>query len=118
MQTRQSFYDTLGPEVVCLSLSAPAEGAWNSGICSKDSQTLGSHRSLMVKVCALNSPYSVLAGNSLSALLDGKAKLTFLNRKEEYTLTMPYAHCRGEQLSCSPYPHLLPRLALSCSIEG
>ncbi|XP_011240326.1 oxysterol-binding protein-related protein 5 isoform X1 [Mus musculus] len=34
-------------------------------------------------------------GNSLSALLDGKAKLTFLNRKEEYTLTMPYAHCRG-----------------------
>uniref|UniRef100_A0A8C5L9P8 Oxysterol-binding protein n=1 Tax=Jaculus jaculus TaxID=51337 RepID=A0A8C5L9P8_JACJA len=34
-------------------------------------------------------------GNSLSALLDGKAKLTFLNRSEEYTLTMPYAHCRG-----------------------
>ncbi|XP_029422356.1 oxysterol-binding protein-related protein 5 isoform X1 [Nannospalax galili] len=33
-------------------------------------------------------------GNSLSALLDGKAKLTFLNRAEEYTLTMPYAHCR------------------------
>lgn len=34
-------------------------------------------------------------GNSLSALLDGKATLTFLDRAEDYTLTMPYAHCRG-----------------------
>uniref|UniRef100_A0A8D1ZUI6 Oxysterol-binding protein n=1 Tax=Sus scrofa TaxID=9823 RepID=A0A8D1ZUI6_PIG len=34
-------------------------------------------------------------GNSLSALLDGKATLTFLNRAEAYTLTMPYAHCKG-----------------------
>ncbi|XP_020024391.2 oxysterol-binding protein-related protein 5 isoform X2 [Castor canadensis] len=34
-------------------------------------------------------------GNSLSALLDGKAKLTFLHPMEDYTLTMPYAHCRG-----------------------
>ncbi|XP_054999424.1 oxysterol-binding protein-related protein 5 isoform X1 [Sorex araneus] len=34
-------------------------------------------------------------GNSLSAVLDGKATLRFLQRAEEYTLTMPYAHCRG-----------------------
>uniref|UniRef100_A0A7N5JYU5 Oxysterol-binding protein n=1 Tax=Ailuropoda melanoleuca TaxID=9646 RepID=A0A7N5JYU5_AILME len=34
-------------------------------------------------------------GNSLSALLDGRATLTFLNRAEDYTLTMPYAHCKG-----------------------
>nr|XP_021532683.1 oxysterol-binding protein-related protein 5 [Aotus nancymaae] len=34
-------------------------------------------------------------GNSLSALLDGKATLTFLNQAEDYTLTMPYAHCKG-----------------------
>ncbi|XP_054581464.1 oxysterol-binding protein-related protein 5 [Eptesicus fuscus] len=34
-------------------------------------------------------------GNSLSALLDGKATLTFLHRAEDYTLTMPYAHCKG-----------------------
>ncbi|RMC00174.1 hypothetical protein DUI87_22776 [Hirundo rustica rustica] len=34
-------------------------------------------------------------GNSLSALLDGKAKLTFLSRGEEYVITMPYAHCKG-----------------------
>ncbi|XP_056383825.1 oxysterol-binding protein-related protein 5 isoform X1 [Hyla sarda] len=34
-------------------------------------------------------------GNSLSAILDGKARLTFLNRDEEYIITMPYAHCKG-----------------------
>lgn len=38
------------------------------------------------------------AGNSLSALLDGKATLTFLSREEDYSLTMPYAHCKGERL--------------------
>lgn len=43
------------------------------------------------------------AGNSLSALLDGKATLTFLNWAEDYTLTMPYAHCKGER-SCYPHP--------------
>lgn len=45
----------------------------------------------------------VSAGNSLSALLDGKATLTFLNRAEDYSLTMPYAHCKGERL-WSPRP--------------
>uniref|UniRef100_A0A4X2KWT7 Oxysterol-binding protein n=1 Tax=Vombatus ursinus TaxID=29139 RepID=A0A4X2KWT7_VOMUR len=34
-------------------------------------------------------------GNSLSALLDGKATLTFLSRGEDYIITMPYAHCKG-----------------------
>ncbi|XP_015272965.1 PREDICTED: LOW QUALITY PROTEIN: oxysterol-binding protein-related protein 5, partial [Gekko japonicus] len=34
-------------------------------------------------------------GNSLSALLDGQAKLTFLSSGEEYVITMPYAHCKG-----------------------
>ncbi|XP_012413093.1 oxysterol-binding protein-related protein 5 [Trichechus manatus latirostris] len=34
-------------------------------------------------------------GNSLSALLDGKATLTFLNRAEDYTITMPYVHCKA-----------------------
>nr|XP_014353826.1 PREDICTED: oxysterol-binding protein-related protein 8 [Latimeria chalumnae] len=34
-------------------------------------------------------------GNSLSALLDGEARLTFLNRGEDYVMTMPYAHCKG-----------------------
>lgn len=62
------------------------------------------------------------AGNSLSALLDGKATLTFLNRAEDYSLTMPYAHCKGERLWC-PHPReqspgQLPRgnsLVLVCS---
>lgn len=34
-------------------------------------------------------------GNSLSALLEGTAKLTFLKRGEDYFITMPYAHCKG-----------------------
>ncbi|XP_056137383.1 oxysterol-binding protein-related protein 5 [Lampris incognitus] len=34
-------------------------------------------------------------GNSLSAILDGKARLVFLGRDEEYVITMPYAHCKG-----------------------
>ncbi|XP_066525004.1 oxysterol-binding protein-related protein 8 isoform X2 [Hoplias malabaricus] len=34
-------------------------------------------------------------GNSLSAILDGEARLTFLNRGEDYTMNMPYAHCKG-----------------------
>ncbi|XP_028917229.1 oxysterol-binding protein-related protein 5 [Ornithorhynchus anatinus] len=34
-------------------------------------------------------------GNSLSALLDGQATLTFLRQEEEYVITMPYAHCKG-----------------------
>lgn len=34
-------------------------------------------------------------GNSLSAILDGRARLLFLGRDEEYVITMPYAHCKG-----------------------
>ncbi|ESO08840.1 hypothetical protein HELRODRAFT_168751 [Helobdella robusta] len=34
-------------------------------------------------------------GNSLSAILDGVCRLVLLNRGEDYTITMPYAHCKG-----------------------
>jgi hypothetical protein len=34
-------------------------------------------------------------GNSVSAVLDGTARLTLLSRGEEYSITMPYAHCKG-----------------------
>lgn len=34
-------------------------------------------------------------GNSVSAILDGTARLTLLSRGEDYTITMPYAHCKG-----------------------
>ncbi|XP_076351561.1 oxysterol-binding protein-related protein 8 isoform X4 [Tachypleus tridentatus] len=34
-------------------------------------------------------------GNSLSAILDGTARLTLLTRGEDYLITMPYAHCKG-----------------------
>lgn len=33
-------------------------------------------------------------GNSTSAILEGAAQLTLLPRGENYTLTMPYAHCK------------------------
>uniref|UniRef100_A0A8C1HK61 Oxysterol binding protein like 8 n=1 Tax=Cyprinus carpio carpio TaxID=630221 RepID=A0A8C1HK61_CYPCA len=35
------------------------------------------------------------SGNSLSAILDGEARLSFLNRGEDYVMNMPYAHCKG-----------------------
>ncbi|CAJ0967515.1 unnamed protein product [Ranitomeya imitator] len=38
---------------------------------------------------------STYVGNSLSAILDGKARLTFMTRDEDYIITMPYAHCKG-----------------------
>lgn len=34
-------------------------------------------------------------GNSTSAILDGTATLTLLPRGETYTLSIPYAHCKG-----------------------
>jgi len=34
-------------------------------------------------------------GNSTSAILDGIAILTMLPRGEDYTMTIPYAHCKG-----------------------
>uniref|UniRef100_A0A2P2I3H7 Oxysterol-binding protein n=1 Tax=Hirondellea gigas TaxID=1518452 RepID=A0A2P2I3H7_9CRUS len=34
-------------------------------------------------------------GNSTSAILDGCVRLMMLPRGEEYTMSMPYAHCKG-----------------------
>uniref|UniRef100_A0A8C1GZD8 Oxysterol-binding protein n=1 Tax=Cyprinus carpio TaxID=7962 RepID=A0A8C1GZD8_CYPCA len=34
-------------------------------------------------------------GNSLSAILDGEARLSFLKRGEDYVMNLPYAHCKG-----------------------
>lgn len=59
---------------------------------------------LRARVHSLVTHHPTSAGNSLSALLDGKATLTFLNRAEDYTLTMPYAHCKGERLHAHPTP--------------
>ncbi|CAF0861310.1 unnamed protein product [Adineta ricciae] len=41
-------------------------------------------------------PFQLLPiGNSLQAILDGSARLTLLNRGEDYNITMPYANCKG-----------------------
>ncbi|CAF0951522.1 unnamed protein product [Didymodactylos carnosus] len=34
-------------------------------------------------------------GNSVSAILDGSARLTLLNQGEDYSMTLPYANCKG-----------------------
>jgi hypothetical protein len=34
-------------------------------------------------------------GNSVSAILNGTARITLLNRGEDYIITMPYANCKG-----------------------
>lgn len=47
-------------------------------------------------------------GNSVSAIMDGVGRLTLLKRGEDYTITMPYAHCKGAS-TC-----LLCALALCC----
>lgn len=44
--------------------------------------------------CSLLSR-SKFGGNSVSAILDGKAKLHLINRNETYTISMPFANCRG-----------------------
>lgn len=46
-------------------------------------------------VCLLTAVVDTV-GNSLSAILDGEARLTFLNRGEDYVMNMPYAHCKGK----------------------
>lgn len=48
------------------------------------------------KTCPLTADYPL--GNSLSAILDGEARLTFLNRGEDYVMNMPYAHCKGQRV--------------------
>ncbi|XP_078273299.1 oxysterol-binding protein-related protein 8 isoform X5 [Rhinoraja longicauda] len=46
-------------------------------------------------ICGSILAKSKFYGNSLSALLDGEARLSFLSRGEDYTMNMPYAHCKG-----------------------
>lgn len=65
-------------------------------------------------ICSLTAVVYVL-GNSLSAILDGEARLTFLNRGEDYVMNMPYAHCKGQSATCSlSHHHLTLVVLLSC----
>lgn len=51
---------------------------------------------LILEINELRLTFTFCTGNSLSAILDGTAKLTFLKRGEDYLITMPYAHCKGK----------------------
>lgn len=52
---------------------------------------------MILSISSHNLTYTffIFAGNSTSAVLDGVAILTMLPRGEDYTMTIPYAHCKG-----------------------
>lgn len=56
-------------------------------------------------------------GNSVSALLDGTVKLTFLTRGEDYTITLPYAHCKGILLGTLSF-ELGGKVSIKCEKTG
>ncbi len=35
----------------------------------------------------------------MSAIMDGAARLTLLKRGEDYMISMPYAHCKGQYVT-------------------
>lgn len=56
-------------------------------------------------------------GNSTSAILDGVATLTLLPRGESYTLTTPYAHCKGILMGTLSM-ELGGKIAIECENTG
>ena len=59
-----------------------------------------------------------ISGNSLSAIFLGVARLSFLDRGEEYYITMPYAHCKGRQQSYGPWAFFYGCSFLACAFSG
>lgn len=62
--------------------------------------------------------FPAFVGNSLSAILDGKARLLFLSRDEEYVITMPYAHCKGNKYALPSTRLIIPRPCCYVSISS
>lgn len=56
-------------------------------------------------------------GNSTSAVLEGVATLTLLPRGESYTLTVPYAHCKGILMGTLSM-ELGGKIAIECENTG
>ncbi len=56
-------------------------------------------------------------GNSTSAILEGTASLTLLPRGETYTLTIPYAHCKGILMGTLSM-ELGGKIAIECENTG
>ncbi|KAG4075696.1 hypothetical protein HA402_003521 [Bradysia odoriphaga] len=56
-------------------------------------------------------------GNSTSAILEGTAALTLLPRGETYTLTIPYAHCKGILMGTLSM-ELGGKIAIECENTG
>lgn len=56
-------------------------------------------------------------GNSISAMLEGTARLTLLTRGEDYLITFPYAHCKGIFLGPLAF-ELGGKVNISCDKTG
>ncbi|CAK9304770.1 unnamed protein product [Gordionus sp. m RMFG-2023] len=56
-------------------------------------------------------------GNSISAILDGSAKITLLPRGECYVITMPYAHCKGILMG-NLTMELGGKVSITCELTG
>ncbi|KAI2799437.1 hypothetical protein BLOT_014864, partial [Blomia tropicalis] len=56
-------------------------------------------------------------GNSISAILEGTAKLTLLTRDEEYLINFPYAHCKGIFLGPLAF-ELGGKITITCAKTG
>lgn len=56
-------------------------------------------------------------GNSISAILEGTAKLSLLARGEDYLITFPYAHCKGIFLGPLAF-ELGGKVVITCAKTG
>lgn len=80
---------------VCLDKSSPL--LWDTTRCCQFKLFNDLHRKVIPVFLTVVLLCPAAVGNSLSAILDGKARLLFLSRDEEYVITMPYAHCKGKR---------------------
>ncbi|CAF0843371.1 unnamed protein product [Didymodactylos carnosus] len=61
-----------------------------------DSKTFYISEQLQCYVLPIGASKEDGHGNSVSAILDGSARLTLLNLGEDYSITLPYANCKVE----------------------
>ena len=93
-----AFYVSNRKDGFCLSGSILAKSKFYGT--NMYTTTIWSFWSFLCPPSARPTYYMVyILGNSLSAILDGEARLTFLNRGEDYVMNMPYAHCKGQNAS-------------------
>lgn len=71
------------------------DGFCISGSILAKSKFYGNGQRFPSHICRFSLIPIVQLGNSISAILEGTAKLSLLARGEDYLITFPYAHCKG-----------------------